>query len=340
MREVDYQFLLERGGVPLRELAAQGAPTIKFQSGAAVMRSLSGTFRHDEGADWLRDRIRARMKLNGQWHDLGVFIVSTLTESWANGASCDRIEAMDGGLPVQQTRTEGVLHLSAGEAYLSAVQRLLMEAGVEAVTADPCADCLATDREDWDEGTSYLTIVNALLGEIGFAPLWFDESGIARLCRAASDAGTPAHTYGPRDGLIAGPCTVTRDLYAPCNVFKVVVSNPDLPAPMTAVSVNDNPASPFSTASLGRRVLAPVVRLDNIASQEALQARADQLRFQSQLAEEVVTFTTANMPGHRYLDAVALEHERLQGVYQETEWTLRLSHDGQMTHRARRVLYL
>ena len=80
--------------------------------------------------------------------------------------------------------------------------------------------------------------------------------------------------------------------------------------------------------------------MDNIASQAALQAYVERLRFESQLADETVTFTTANTPNHGYKDILALEHERLSGIYQETEWTMQLAYNGQMTHKAKRIVYL
>ncbi len=343
MRQVDYRFQLLRGGVPYGELAAVGAPTIRMQSAAAIARSLSGEFAkpRDFAPDFLRDEIRAQMQLDGQWHALGVFLISSVTETWDGCAGRLRIEALDRALLVKQAATEGLLHLASGTPYLTAVGRLLAAAGITSVLADPSEEVLSTDREDWDEGTPYLTVINALLAEMAYDPLWFDGEGTARLTRYAEPtAGTPEHIYRSGEACIASACTLVQDIYSPVNVFKAVVSNADLPEPLTATAVNDSLSSPISTVNLKRRILAPVARLSNIASQSALQAHVERLRFKSQLADEVVTFTTAAFPGHGYRDTVALEHERLSGLYEETEWTMQLTCGGQMTHKARRILYL
>lgn len=343
MREVAYRYQVLRDGVPYAELEATGAPTVRFQSGSVITRSFSGVLRKPLAQiNWFTDRLRPQMRLDGAWHNLGVFVVSSIVETYENGASWLNVEAMDRALLVNQVSTEGLLHLSAGSRYLEVIKQLLMEAGITSVLADENADVLATDREDWSEGTSYITIINALLGEIAFDPLWFDADGIARLTRYTEpSAENIGHVYrSDEHSVIAGKCSVTQDIYSPVNVFKAIVSNADLAEPMTAVSVNDSATSPISTVSLGRRILAPIVRLDNIASQEALQDYADRLRFQSQLADEKTMFTTANLPDHGYMDIVALEHERLSGVYQETDWTMTLSHSGQMTHKAKRMLYI
>lgn len=344
MRRVDYRFQVLRNGVPYAELAAIGTPTIKMQSTAAIARSLSGEFAKplDWEPNFLRDEIRPQMQLDGQWFSLGVFIASSVSETWSNGVGHLRIEAMDRTLLVKQVSTEGLLHLSAGTPYTTAVTQLLAAAGITSVLTDASDDALTTDREDWDEGTAYLNIANALLDEMAYDPLWFDGDGVARLTRYSEPtASNVEHIYqSGANAYIASTCTLTQDIYNPTNVFKAVVSNPDLPEPLTATAVNESVSSPISTVNLGRRILAPIARMDNIASQTALQMYVERLRFESQLADETVTFTTANTPDHGYKDILALEHERLSGIYQETEWTMQLSYSGQMTHKAKRIIYM
>lgn len=344
MRRVDYRFQVIRNGVPYAELSAIGTPTIKMQSTAAIARSLSGEFAkpRDWEPNFLRDEIRPQMQLDGQWFSLGVFIASSVSETWSNGAGHLRIEAMDRTLLVKQVSTEGLLHLTKGTPYTTAVTQLLAAAGITSVLTDASDDALTTDREDWDEGTSYLNIANALLDEMAYDPLWFDGDGVARLTRYSEPtASNVEHIYqSGANAYIASTCTLTQDIYNPTNVFKAVVSNPDLPEPLTATAVNESVSSPISTVNLGRRILAPIARMDNIASQTALQMYVERLRFESQLADETVTFTTANTPNHGYKDILALEHERLSGIYQETEWTMQLSYSGQMTHKAKRIIYM
>lgn len=344
MRRVDYRFQVIRNGVPYAELSAIGTPTIKMQSTAAIARSLSGEFAkpRDWEPNFLRDEIRPQMQLDRQWFSLGVFIASSVSETWSNGAGHLRIEAMDRTLLVKQVSTEGLLHLTKGTPYTTAVTQLLAAAGITSVLTDASDDALTTDREDWDEGTSYLNIANALLDEMAYDPLWFDGDGVARLTRYSEPtASNVEHIYqSGANAYIASTCTLTQDIYNPTNVFKAVVSNPDLPEPLTATAVNESVSSPISTVNLGRRILAPIARMDNIASQTALQMYVERLRFESQLADETVTFTTANTPDHGYKDILALEHERLSGIYQEMEWTMQLSYSGQMTHKAKRIIYM
>jgi len=340
MREVDYKFEVLRNGVVIKHLSALGSPALKHQSSGTIMRSLTVQIEPVDGVNWYMDRIKPSMYLDGQWYPLGVFVVSSAPEDYRNGRSIINIQAMDQTLLVQQMSTEGTLHLTAGTGYLSAITALLIASGIPNAIADTNTDVLATDREDWDEGTKCIEIVNQLLGEIGYNPLWFDSSGMARLTKyVAPNIANITHIYkGDEASLIADACKVVVDCYDPHNVFKAIVSNSDMAEPMVAVSVNADPLSPISTAQLGRRIMAPVVKLDNIASQEALQAYTDKMRGESLLTDEVITFTTANVPTHGYLDTVAIEHERIRGVYRETDWSMTLAYNGQMVHTAKRIL--
>ena len=128
------------------------------------------------------------------------------------------------------------------------------------------------------------------------------------------------------------------DLFDVCNVFMVQCENPELGEMMQAVSVNDDPASAFSVSRQGR-IMAPPIRLDNIASQAALQRYADRLRWQSMMAAETTVIDTALNPVHQCGDIVALEGDLAPGVYEETGWAMELAPGGMMEHTLRRILY-
>ena len=341
-REVDYRFELLREGVKLKELHALSTASLSMQADAEITRSLSLSILEDADADWLTDRIRPVMYLNGQAFPLGVFAVSTATKQYDQNAVHENIEALDLAVLVKQARTEGLLHLNAGSLYMDAIKELLTGAGITSILADDAGDVFLYDREDWEEGTPYLTIINALLTEIAFEPLWFDDAGTARLERYREpSAENLDHVYRSGDeSFIFASCEESTDLYNPSNVFKAVVSSAEMETAMTAVSVNDDPLSRISTVRLGRRILAPVVKLDSIASQQALQTYVDRMRMESRMATEEIVITTANMPGHGYHDTIALEHERLSGIYQEIGWSMALAVAGVMEHTCKRILYI
>jgi hypothetical protein len=57
------------------------------------------------------------------------------------------------------------------------------------------------------------------------------------------------------------------------------------------------------------------------------------------VATEPIEFTTALNPVHMVSDTVALKHERLNGVYVESNWRLPMKAGELMTHKAKRVTY-
>ena len=210
------------------------------------------------------------------------------------------------------------------------------------VIADEASDTIATDREDWEIGTEYLAIINALLSEINFSSIWFDLDGIARLERyAAPTSANIDHEY--REGcfsIIRNNYTRKVDVFNAPNVFVVTVANPDYEDAMTATGVNDSPLSALSTVSRGRRILATPIKLDNIASQEALQQYANNLAIKSMLATEQTVFYTMLNPVHGVGDVVALYNGELQGIYEETGWMMQLKAGGKMKHTARKVVLI
>lgn len=343
MRIVDYRFEYVRNGVPRGELVAveDETATISMQADAEIPGSLQATFLYDPEVDYLLDRVRPYMWLDGQWHQLGEYMAASAEEGYTGSARHMSVEMMDLTLLAKQAATEGLLYLSAGTPYIQAIQQLVAGAGIGRLLYEATDDVLQTDREDWEEGTPYLTIINDLLLEIGYNPLWMDLNGNARLTRyRQAGAENIQHTYKSGESAIILPgCQISEDTFTLYNVFKAVCANPELEEPLSAVAVNDFPNSRTSTVYLGRRIPAPIEQLDNIASQEALQEYVERRRFESMLSTEKISFTTANVPTHGYMDIIALEHERLSGIYQETDWEMQLSYNGLMTHRARRVMF-
>mgnify|MGYP000007256082 FL=1 len=343
IREVEYRVEVIRSGVAHTELIFDAAtpPNLYMDLQGEIKCSLSGTFRRNDAVDYLRDELRPVMVLNGVEHPLGIFFPTTVQRAYGETGETVAVEAYDRSYRLQETVLAQRLHLDAGASYITVIRQLLTQAGIALAIVTPCADTLQTAREDWDAGTSYLSIVNQLLTEINYSAIWFDANGYARLePYAPPDAARIRHRYSAAD-LRQAPVSLSGtaqiDLFDRPNVFLVRCSNPDLAQPMTAQAVNDNPQSALSTIRRGRRILK-VCQVDNIASQQALQAYANRLCQQSMLATEQVRFETLCEPGHGVGDVIALEHPGMEGVYEETAWYLTLAAGSLMSHDARKVV--
>ena len=86
IREVDFRFIIVRGGADLGELYAlpESAPTIRMKASGEIKTSMSGEFWEPDDIDWLSDEIRPEIRINGTWSSLGVFLPATVSRTLEN----------------------------------------------------------------------------------------------------------------------------------------------------------------------------------------------------------------------------------------------------------------
>lgn len=342
-REIDFRYIVVRNGADYGEIypIEGNEPTIRMSDSALIKTSLSGSFADPgDSIDWITDQIRAELILDGVHHPLGVYLPASVTLVENEIANRIRLEAYDRCWLLRDTRTENLLHISAGTNYLAAVQQLLTGAGIALVSAVPTSLTISEDREDWTVGTSYLDIINELLGEINYKPVWFSADGLAILEPAAvPTAENIQHTLDENDvkSLLLPAMTRATDIYRSPNVFICVCSNPDKSGPMIARAENTNPQSPLSISRRGRRIVH-VENVNNIADQTELQAYADRLRNESMLTGETIAVQTGLLPGYGVADVVALACNGVFAVCVEHDWTMQLRVGGTMQHTLEKVV--
>lgn len=342
-RDVSYHINVLRGGAEFARLAwaDDSVPNIYTDKDAQIKGSMSAWIYPQSGIDLLSDELQPVIAIDGVETPLGVYQTATIEESIDQYGTRWHIEAYDRCWRVQLSKTESVLHLAAGTPYLTAVQQLLTGAGIKLILATPSDAVLATDREDWDIGTDYLTICNQLLGEINYDPVWFDGSGLCHLePYTAPTGGKIDHAYSSSDVRlrpITADHTQSIDVFNTPNVFTRICSNPDLPEPLVATAVNDSPTSSVSTFRRGMRIV-DVGKVDNIASQDELQALVNRLRNESMYATKEITFYTLNEGGHGVGDICSIDDPDIGGIWEETAWSIQLAAGAVMQHTARKVV--
>lgn len=339
-RTVDFRFVVVRNGADYSELSPTDAPTIRCDNSADIKTSFSGTFLNNSAVDWLTDVIRPEMILDGITYPLGIYLPSTVTHSQDEVSDQIDIEAFDRCWIIQDTRLESSLYFAAGTSYISAIVQLLTACGITLVSAVANAATLAEAREDWEIGTSYLEIINQLLSEINYKPLWFDQQGAAILepvsVPTASNIFRTLDSSNVHSLLLPGISRET-DVYSAPNVFICICSNADKSGPMVATSENTNPQSPLSIMRRGRRI-ASVTTVDNIASQAELQTYADTLRNKSMFSGETISVTTALLPDFGVADVIGLVYGDLSCICIDKAWQMTLSVGGRMQHTLERVV--
>lgn len=335
-----FRFDIVENGVCIGQAFALNKPSVKCDSDAEVKLSLSGEFvLNIQNPNWLKARIKPYLIIGGKESSLGEYLISQADDCTdKKGVKFWQIKGMDLGRIPQRSRTEKRVLFQAGQRYTDIVQSILLELGISRIIAIQSDATLKNDRADWEIGTSWIKIINSLLTEINYQSLWFDTEGNARIQPHRQVDGTVIdHRYESGElSQIKPQVDISSDIYKAYNVFTAMVSSPEYEEPMIAVSVNDIPTSRISTVNIGR-VQAPIEKLDDIANQEELQKYVDNLRFQSMCSTETISFRTA-LNQHQVRDIVSIHHPQASGIYQETQWKMTLSFDGEMTHTAQRVV--
>lgn len=343
LREVSYRVRVLRNGAEFGSLLwdANSPPTVMWDKDGEIKSSMSGEFYPNHDVDLLTDELQPLIIVNGNEYPLGVFRVSTVGNQNGNYATLNSLEAYDRCWRLKNNRTETVLHLSAGTKYTVAIEQLLTDCGIVLRIMDPTDNTLQTDREDWEIGTDYLTIINQLLEEINYTPIWFDADGMAHLERYKPlSERTIKHRYGDmgRSGVInpaLADSEAETDLFSTPNVFICICSNPEIKEPMVAKAENNNPSSVTSIFRRGMRI-AGCYTVDNVASKEELQAYADRLRNESMFATQTVTFQTFAEGGHGIGDTISISNQKIGGVYEETAWSITMKAGNPMKHTAKK----
>lgn len=343
MRTINFRYVIVRNGADYMEIypIEGSAPTIRMDDGGEIKTSLFGSFADPgDAVSWLSDRIRPEMIIDSVTYPLGIFLAASVRTQETETLKYVSIEAYDQCWILRDTKTESLQFFASGTEYLTAIQSLLTSAGITIINVTPSDMVLAEAREDWNIGTSYLTIINQLLSEINYKPIWFDQNGTAILEPASTPtAANIDHTLDDTNvtSLLLPKISTELDVYQAPNVFIVICSNPDKDAGMVAKAENTNPQSPLSIDRRGRRIVI-VEQVDNIADQTELQAYADRLRNESMISGEVIEVTTGLLPGFGVADVVALRYGDIFTTCIEHSWSMQLQVGGSMQHTLEKVV--
>lgn len=358
VRQETIRFKILRNSIVCGELfPTANAPTLMMDRSGEIKMSMQGEFFAEAidtrgrplQVDWVADEINPVLIIDGVESSLGILMPSTITSSRDQATKTINLQAFDRCWRLRDTKVENSIYFAAGTLYLDAVEDLIAAAGIPDVIRTASDASLAEAREDWQAGTSYLSIVNQLLSEINYKQLWFNEDGVPVLePKMLPTAQNIKHVFtdkrtDPRNrfetSLIRISPTITKetDMYSSPNVFICICSNADKSEGMMAMAENRNPQSPLSISRRGRRIVS-VVNVKNIASQSALQSYANNLLSESMIGGETVSIETSLIPGLGVDDPVAITAEDADGICVERSWSMQLQPGGRMTHTLERVV--
>lgn len=268
---------------------------------------------------------------------LGVFLLSSPTlQTDASGVVTRAVQGYDLLQILASNYCTSRYTVTAGTNYIAAVQSALQAAGITTpLNLTPTTATLPTTT-DWPLGTSYLTIVNALLSAINYNSLWFDPDGVC----VAQPYLTPnqrASTYtftADQESILSPVVQDSLDLFAVPNTWIATVSEPDQQV-LTATYVNSNAQSPTSTVNRGFTIVT-VDQNSTAPTQSALDQYVANLAYQDSQIYDQVTLDTALAPFGEDRDVYTIQYQtgvlNLNANYEEISYTFPLAPGGTHQH--------
>lgn len=337
--------LLDKNEVEKGWLTTVTGGRVSYVSLSQIKRSATFAMTEDDDVDYLNDRIQVFVDISAFGKiisfPMGIFLLNSPKRIDNNHVVTREIEAYDKLQILAEDNFENRYYIPSGENYVNAISSVIMSAGETAISITPSANVTQTAKE-FEIGMSKLDIINKLLDELNYTSLRCDVEGNFVADPYVEPAAKDVeYEYITNDeSVIYGGAAEDIDLYNVKNVFVAYVDNPERAA-MRSVFANENPASPTSTISRGRR-LVDIRQLDDAADQAALDSYIRRIAINASNIYSHVNFNTAIMPMHDYLDTLRLIYTPLgiSDVYQETSWELPLAVGASMRHTVRKVVAL
>lgn len=221
------------------------------------------------------DRVRVWWNIGEQEWPLGVYVLAAPKTQYGATNLSRTITLIDKLTVIADDCLLATLQVPAGANVVEAVVAQIQATGETRIAATASAKVLSNAMA-WEPGTSRLQVINDLLAAAGYWSLWTDARGLYRVDPYTTPANRPVvWTFAEGATAIHSPdWEYELALWDATNTVVMVSQADDDEIPWTAYAVDDNPASPTSTVSMGR-VLNPIVE-ENVeaVSLADLQAQA------------------------------------------------------------------
>lgn len=255
-RHVAYKYeLLNRNNAHKKWLYTVSSCNIQYASLTQFKASASIEMLDDMDVNWLTDRIRIYMVLNGVQTLLGTFLLSS------SGKKIDKIGTVSRSIEAYSTlqilfddKLETRLQLITGTNVINECIRLIGTNGLYDIT--PSDKTLLSDKV-YEIGTSKLDVINELLGVVNYTSLYVDREGkfIAKPYVLPTDREIDITIRNDISGLVKEEMTDGLDLFNVPNVFVRYTNNVNINPPLSYTFENNNPSSVASIANRGRRIV-------------------------------------------------------------------------------------
>lgn len=255
-RLVAYKYeLLDKNNNHKKWLYTVSSCNIAYQSLTQLKASAKLSMLDDTDINWLTDRIRIYMVLNGVQTLLGTFLLSSSGKKISNIGTITRgVEAYSTLQILLDDKLETRLQIVAGTNAINECIRLIGTSGLYDIASS--SKTLLSDKV-YEIGTSKLDVINDLLSVVNYTSLYVDREGkyIAKPYILPTDRDIDISIQNDIIGLVKEEMTDSLDLFSVPNVFIRYTSDITINPPLSYTFENTNASSITSIANRGRRIV-------------------------------------------------------------------------------------
>lgn len=253
VRYVSFEYeLLDRNNVFKKNLNNIESCSISYKFLSQLKSSASIVMRDDNKIDYLNDRIKVYITLDGIKSPLGVFLLCTPSRDIKDTKITRNITCYSLLQALLDDKIESRLTLPVGTNVINEVKRQI---GGNYNIADSTQSLLS--ERVYEVGVSKLEIINDLLDVINYNSLRVNMDGmyITEPYILPTDRPIDKVYEEGNDSIIVDEMTDELDLFSVPNVVIRYTNAVDIDPPLSYTYVNDNASSVTSTVNRGRRIV-------------------------------------------------------------------------------------
>lgn len=256
-RQVAYKYeLLDKNNAHKKWIYTVSSCNIAYQSLTQLKASAKLSMLDDSGINWLTDRIRIYMVLNGVQTLLGTFLLSSSGKKIDKiGTATREVEAYSTLQILLDDKLETRLQIVAGTNVVNECIRLIGSSGLYDITA---SDKVLLSDKTYEIGASKIEVINELLGIINYTSLYVNREGtfIARPYILPTDRSIDITIKNDIVSKVKEEMSDSLDLFDIPNVWVRYSNDININPPLSYTFENNNSTSPTSIQNRGRRIVS------------------------------------------------------------------------------------
>lgn len=269
---------------------------LTFQNSADVKASGSLTVTATADIDWLATWLMPISIIDGEEYPLGMYLPSIPIAAHTATAKQWDVKLMDKLTILAGTFADDYYTILAGTNVIGAVTALITAAGQTTIALTPSNATTRSDRT-WPPDTTYLAIINDLLGSANFFSLRCDTLGYYTTSPYVAPADRPVRftLFDDSAGIYSPTFQTEEDLHAVPNKITLRSTSTSSVSALTSTATNTDPASPYSYPRRGFWI-SPRTEPVDITSQAALDAEAKRRLVEATMATMSIQLSHAFIP--------------------------------------------